>query len=51
MDKSIGLSGIEDVANSQSLIQADQDEDYETDTAVMKNTKKLCQRDLLETYR
>jgi hypothetical protein len=45
------LGGIEDVANSQSLISAEQDEDYETDATVMRNTKKLCKRDLLETYR
>ena len=50
-DECIGLSGIEDVATSQSLIAADQDEDYLTDHDVMRNTKKLCRNDLLETYR
>lgn len=51
-DRVIGLSSIEDVANSQSqtLITAKEDEDYETDAGVLRNTKKTCERDLRDTY-
>ena len=47
-DSQIGLGDIEDCASSQAVIQADQDEDYLTDAAVMKSTIRLCKRDLVE---
>ena len=51
-DRMIGLQGIDDVANSQeeTLIAAKEDEDYETDTGVLRNTKRTCERDLKQTY-
>ena len=50
LDKDVGLAGIHDVASSQGLVQATSDEDYLTDAGVMKNTIKLCKRDLAETH-
>lgn len=51
-DRDTGLANIEEVAQSQSqtLIAAREDEDYETDAGVMRNTKRICERDLKETY-
>ena len=52
-DQLIGLGNIQDVIddNQEAIIEAQQDEDYLTDAGVLRNTKKLCKRDLLETYR
>jgi len=50
-DKTIGLASIDDVANSQSVIETKEDEDYSTDAEVMRNTKRLCERDLRDSYR
>ena len=51
-DRMIGLQLIDEVANSQqqTLITAKEDEDYETDAGVMRNTKRTCERDLKQTY-
>ena len=52
-DELIGLGQITDIIDSdhESLIEAAQDEDYMTDSVVMRNTKKLCKKDLLDTYK
>ena len=42
----IGLGDIDQVAESQAVISSYEDEDYETDHAVLKSTIRLCKRDL-----
>lgn len=50
-DRTIGLISIADVANSQTIIETKEDEDYSTDTEVLRNTKRLCERDLRDSCR
>ena len=50
-DEFIGLKDLEKITEEECLIDAQQDEDYSTDTTVMRNTKRLCNNDLMETYR
>ena len=52
-DKLIGLGDLSSIIgeDQEQIIEANQDEDYLTDSGVLRNTKKLCKRDLLETYR
>jgi hypothetical protein len=49
-DDVIGLEGINDLQN-ESLMVTEQDEDYATDGKILKNTKRMCIKDLLETFK
>ena len=51
LDSSIGLDKIDELPAYKTIHQAEQDEDYETDAAILRNTKKLCKNDLTSTYR
>lgn len=50
-DNLIGLSSINKIAENEGLIEAQQDEDYKTDHTVLRNTTRLCKKDLLETWK
>ena len=53
-DAVIGLGDLEELfpeSKGGIVVQANNDEDYITDAEVMRNTKKLCKKDFLETYR
>ena len=47
-DEQIGLGKIESCASSQALIGTEQDEDYLTDAGVLRNTIRMCKKDLKE---